>query len=187
VFPIAGQKFPPHFKGCLEIFCGISKMLFTYSTISRGTPDNVPRKPGWETLIYSMESRSDVPHPACKNPAAKGDSHVNKLLFKATNCVPDSWWSTTCLVKSSLNIHLLLCSVTQSRKVDEQLHVKRTLGELAEGQPHYMIPIHLNFSVKTFGFFAICTVQLMLQDGPFWTLNMSLRSNCHPSHFPRSL
>jgi hypothetical protein len=30
------------------IFGGMSKSFITYSTISRETPNNVPRNPGWE-------------------------------------------------------------------------------------------------------------------------------------------
>jgi hypothetical protein len=39
------------FRGIFGIFRGISKFLFIYSTISRGTPDDVLRNPGWETLL----------------------------------------------------------------------------------------------------------------------------------------
>jgi hypothetical protein len=38
------------FRGIFGVFRGISSFLFVYSTISRGTPDNVPQNPGWETL-----------------------------------------------------------------------------------------------------------------------------------------
>jgi hypothetical protein len=62
------------------ILRSISKILpFIYSITSRETTDDVPRNPGWETQIYT-----DAPRPVCKDPAAKDDSHVHKLLFKAT-------------------------------------------------------------------------------------------------------
>jgi hypothetical protein len=38
------------FRGIFGIIRGISKFLFIYSTISCGTPDDVLRNPGWETL-----------------------------------------------------------------------------------------------------------------------------------------
>jgi len=37
------------------IFRGISKLLCIYSTIPRGNPKFVIRKPGWETLTYGYE------------------------------------------------------------------------------------------------------------------------------------
>jgi hypothetical protein len=40
------------FRGIFGIFRGVSKYLFIYSTILRGTPDDVLRNPGWETLTY---------------------------------------------------------------------------------------------------------------------------------------
>jgi hypothetical protein len=35
------------------MFRGISKFLFIYSAISRETPDDVLRNPGWETALHS--------------------------------------------------------------------------------------------------------------------------------------
>jgi len=62
------------------IFRRISKIVSIYLLHdSRETPDDVPRNPGWETQIYT-----DAPRPVRKYPAAKGGSHVDKLLFKAT-------------------------------------------------------------------------------------------------------
>ena len=50
------------FRGIFIIFCGISKQLCIYSTISLGTPNDVlwnpgvPRKLVWETLVYAQSS-----------------------------------------------------------------------------------------------------------------------------------
>jgi len=80
VLPISGQNFPRYLEGCLEFFAAFQRFYpFIYSATSRETPDNVPRNSGWETQIYA-----DAPRPVCKYHAAKGDSHVDKLLFKAT-------------------------------------------------------------------------------------------------------
>jgi len=39
------QKFPTIFPGIFGIFYGISKFLYTYSTISYGTPNNFQQSP----------------------------------------------------------------------------------------------------------------------------------------------
>jgi hypothetical protein len=39
------------FRGIFGAFRGTSEFVFIYSTISRGTPDDVLRNPGRETLI----------------------------------------------------------------------------------------------------------------------------------------
>jgi hypothetical protein len=44
------------FRGIFGIFHGISKFLIIYSTIFRGTPDNVLRNPGWETLVEEVKN-----------------------------------------------------------------------------------------------------------------------------------
>lgn len=73
-------KPPRYFEGRLEFFATFQRFdLFIHSTTSRETPNDVPRNPGWETQIYN-----NAPRPVCKYPAAKGNSHVDKLLFKAT-------------------------------------------------------------------------------------------------------
>jgi hypothetical protein len=56
VFSIAEQKFPRYFEKYLKIFPGMSKFVFIYSTISRETPNDVVRNPGWETLHKSKAS-----------------------------------------------------------------------------------------------------------------------------------
>jgi hypothetical protein len=43
VLPIAGQKYPTIFRYIFGIFRDISKFLFIYSAISRGTPNDVLR------------------------------------------------------------------------------------------------------------------------------------------------
>ena len=56
IFPIAGQKFSRYLDVYLSFFCGISKSLCIYSTISLETPNGVlcnpevPRNPDQETL-----------------------------------------------------------------------------------------------------------------------------------------
>jgi hypothetical protein len=52
-------KIPAIFRGIFGIFRGISIFLFIYSTISRGTPDDVLRNPGWETLVWSNVLQSE--------------------------------------------------------------------------------------------------------------------------------
>ena len=44
------EKIPAILRGIFESFRCISKILNTYSTISRGTPNDVMRNPDWETL-----------------------------------------------------------------------------------------------------------------------------------------
>jgi len=50
-------NFPLILWGICGTFLGISKFLFIYSTISRGTPNNVPWSPGWKTLLYNFRRR----------------------------------------------------------------------------------------------------------------------------------
>jgi len=50
VLPIVVQKFPQIFKGIFGLFRGLLKYLNVYCTIFRGTPDDVPRETGWETM-----------------------------------------------------------------------------------------------------------------------------------------
>ena len=59
---ITGQKIPAMFRGMFGIFLGISKFVGTYSTISGGTSNDVPRNPGWETLLQSDVSTTDKRH-----------------------------------------------------------------------------------------------------------------------------
>ena len=50
------------FRGIFIIFCGISKQLCSYSTISLKTPNGalwngkVPRTPVWETLVWTIQT-----------------------------------------------------------------------------------------------------------------------------------
>jgi len=39
----------------MEFFRVIPKLLFNYSTFSHGTPNNVQRKTGWETLLFTLQ------------------------------------------------------------------------------------------------------------------------------------
>ena len=52
LWPLAGQKFSLYVEGYLD-FSRYSN-LFIYSTISRGTLNNLMHKPGWETLDFDM-------------------------------------------------------------------------------------------------------------------------------------
>jgi hypothetical protein len=104
-------------------------------------------------IAWNQEMMLRIPPASILHPKATPTS--TSFSLRLQNCVPDCWWSTTCLVESQLNIHLLLRLATQPQKVAKYLHAKRTLHELADGQTHWKIPIHLNFSVQTFNFFAI--------------------------------
>jgi hypothetical protein len=51
VLPIAGQKYLQIFRAKFDILHGVSECLCIYTTISRGTPNDVLRKQGWEALL----------------------------------------------------------------------------------------------------------------------------------------
>jgi hypothetical protein len=53
------DKIPAIFRGISGIFRGATKVLF-YSTISRATPDDIPRNPGWETLPQQLVLGSNL-------------------------------------------------------------------------------------------------------------------------------
>jgi hypothetical protein len=55
VLPIALPNFPLYFERNMKYFAVFKlSFLFIYSAISRGTPNDVLRNPGWETLVQSL-------------------------------------------------------------------------------------------------------------------------------------
>lgn len=48
------------FREIFEIFAGIFKFLFTFPAISRGPPNNIPRSPGWETLVQKRPVQTSM-------------------------------------------------------------------------------------------------------------------------------